>query len=128
MRPGTLRVAAYAWAAPASLVGLALALPSLLAGARLRVVDGALEISGGMLPLIARGRFSAITFGHVVLAIDGAAMARCRAHERVHVAQYERWGALLLLLYPACSAVQWLRGLDPYRDNPFEREAFDARH
>jgi hypothetical protein len=46
----------------------------------------------------------------------------------VHVAQYERWGALFLVLYPASSAIQWLCGRDPYYDNPFEREAFDARH
>jgi hypothetical protein len=120
------RAGAYLWALPASALGLIVALPALSTGARMHVVNGTLEIAGGMLPVLARGRFSAITFGHVVLAIDAAAMARCRAHERVHVAQYERWGALFLLLYPACSAILWLRGRDPYRDNPFEREAFDA--
>jgi hypothetical protein len=121
-----MRLLRHAWALPATLVGIAVALPGLLTGARMRSVDGTLEIAGGVPRFVARRRFSAITFGHVILAVDDAARLRCRAHERVHVAQYERWGALFLVLYAASSALQWLRGRDPYRDNAFEREAFDA--
>ena len=47
-----------------------------------------------------------------------------RAHERVHVRQYERLGALFFPLYVGSSLVQWLRGRDPYFDNHFEREAY----
>ncbi|HMO84113.1 MAG TPA: hypothetical protein PKC18_04240 [Lacipirellulaceae bacterium] len=55
-----------------------------------------------------------------------AALEACRAHELVHVRQYERWGPLFVPAYLACSAVIWLRGGDAYLDNPFEREAFAA--
>jgi hypothetical protein len=48
----------------------------------------------------------------------------CRTHELVHVRQYERWGPLFVPAYLASSAIIWLRGGDPYRDNPFEREAY----
>lgn len=115
------------WAAPATLMGLALSLPALALGARARMVEGVLEIAGGHLGRLAAGRrlrFCAITFGHVILAVDHATLARLRAHEHVHVRQYERWGALFFPLYVGSSAAQWLRGRDPYRDNRFEREAF----
>ena len=123
----------YAWVSPATAVGLLSSIIAMCAGATPRIVDGTIEVAGGHLHcLVSRlppcARFAAITFGHVILAVDDAARLRCRAHERVHVAQYERWGALFLVLYPASSAIQWLRGRDPYYDNPFEREAFDARH
>jgi hypothetical protein len=48
----------------------------------------------------------------------------CRSHELVHVRQYERWGVLFIPAYLLCSLVLWLTGRDPYRDNPFEREAY----
>jgi hypothetical protein len=119
----------YLWALPASLVGLLLALPALATGATARRIEGALEIAGrpidrAIVRLPAGMRFSAITFGHVIIGRDHAALARCRCHERIHVLQYERWGVLLLVLYPLSSLVQLLRGRHPYRDNAFEREAF----
>ena len=123
------RAIRYAWALPASLVGLLLALPALMTGATLRRVCGALEVAGGRIDWALRRwpgslRFSAITFGHVIIARDHPTLARCRAHEHVHARQYERWGVLLLLLYPASSLIQLLRGRHPYWDNTFEREAF----
>ena len=51
-------------------------------------------------------------------------LAVLRAHERVHVRQAERWGALFLVAYPLASAFAWVRGARPYRDNCFERAAF----
>ena len=42
---------------------------------------------------------SAITFGHVVLGIDADALSRTRAHERVHVRPYERWGPTFIPAY-----------------------------
>jgi len=59
----------------------------------------------------------------VVLAVDAREMARCRAHERVHVAQYERWCPLFLLAYLGSSLWQWLQGRHAYWDNGFEVEA-----
>jgi len=123
------RVLAYLWAAPVSAAALP-ALPLALAtGGSVRVVDGVLEICGGALSaLLSRGLpgfpISAIALGHVVLAADAGAHARCRSHERVHVRQYERWGLFFPLLYLASSAVALFSGGSVYRDNVFERAAF----
>lgn len=68
----------------------------------------------------------AITIGHVVLAQTDAALEVTREHERVHVRQYERWGPLFVLAYFLAGAFQWARGNDPYRDNPFEIEAYEC--
>src|SRR5262245_41486730 len=123
-------VARYAWALPATLVGLLLSLLALAIGAKGRVVDGAIEIGGGriarcLLLLPRCCRFGAITFGHVILGVDHATLARCRFHEHVHVRQYERWGVLFFPLYVSSSVVQIARGRDPYLNNSFEREAFE---
>jgi len=126
-----MKILRYLWASPATLVGVVAALPCVLCGARLRVMEGALEVSGGALArLAARApapvRFAAITLGHVIIGLDAACLDNCRAHEQVHVRQYERWGVLFFPLYLGSSAWQWMRRRDPYRDNVFEREAFRA--
>jgi hypothetical protein len=64
------------------------------------------------------------TFGHVILGVDEATLAAVRAHEQVHVRQYERWGPFFGPAYLLSSLLQLLRGRSPYRDNLFEREAF----
>ena len=95
-------------------------------------MDGVIEVHGPWLrwalrhlvPL--RGGAAAITFGHVVLARDQASLDWTRAHERVHVRQYERWGALFVPAYLAAGLWVALRGGHAYFDNPFEREAYDA--
>jgi hypothetical protein len=127
--PWLARLPFYAWAAPASLIGLLVALPALLAGASLRRIDGTLEVAGGRLPLWLRRLpggidVAAITFGHVILGRDAATLGHCRRHEQVHVRQYERWGLLFFPLYLGSSAWQWLRGRDPYWHNRFEVEAY----
>ena len=71
-------------------------------------------------------RFDAITLGHVILALDCLCLEAVRAHEHVHVRQYERWGALFVPAYLAASVWQGLRGGALYRDNVFEREAYAA--
>jgi hypothetical protein len=118
-------IAARAWAFPATLIGLVLAMLVVTTGGHVRVVDGVVEAADGALArwLRLRARFCAITFGHVVLALDRDTHRRCRAHERVHVRQYERWGALFFVAYGVSSLWQRLRGRDAYRDNRFEREA-----
>ena len=121
----------YAWAAPATAVGLLVALCALASGATAIRREGVLEVGGGRIgwtiswlprPL----RFSAITLGHVVIATDHDVLAICRLHERVHVRQYERWGILFFPLYLGSSLLQLARGRDPYWYNHFEREAYRA--
>ena len=125
------RLLAYLWAAPATAVGMLLALIAVCGGARTRVFLGVLEVSDGVLdalPRLSFGvlRFDAITFGHVVLGRTPALLDSVRAHEHVHVRQYERWGVLFFVLYVGSSVWQLLRGRDPYRHNHFEFEAFGA--
>ena len=66
-----------------------------------------------------------MTLGHVVWGCDATCLEFSRAHERIHVRQYERWGPFYIPIYLAASAVAAARGLDPYLDNPFEREAYE---
>lgn len=118
----------YLWAAPVSLVGCVLAGAAAATGGRTRLVHGVLEVEGGvlarLLPKLGIGMTPvAMTLGHVVVAVDADTLEQTRLHERVHVAQAERWGFLFPAAYLAASAMIALRGGDPYRDNPFEREA-----
>jgi len=121
----------YLWASPGSLIGLSCVPMSLLQGGRATVVDGVVEVHGGIvswflkygLPWVGPG--AAITFGHVVWGFDARALEYTRKHERVHVRQYERWGPVFIPAYLTMALVAFLRRKDPYRDNPFEREAFE---
>lgn len=118
----------YLWAGPVSCLGLAGALAARSTGGVVAVHTGVLEASGGALtrwlPRIGLGmRPAAITLGHVVLAVDADTMARWRSHERVHVAQTERWGPFFPFAYAVASLAARARGGDPYQDNVFEREA-----
>ncbi|MEO8448520.1 MAG: hypothetical protein ABI647_01945 [Gemmatimonadota bacterium] len=122
------RAARYAWASPVTVFGLGFAALAWLTGGRMAGVTGVLEASGGvlrwMLPRLVPGiQIAAITLGHVVLATDEATLELTRDHERVHVAQYERWGPLFPGLYGGASMAAWARGLHYYRDNKFEIEA-----
>jgi hypothetical protein len=119
----------YAWASPATVIGLLFSILAMVAGARPRLVDGVLEVGGGhlhhLMSLLPRcACFAAITFGHVIIGLDHSLLRRVRAHELIHVQQYERWGVLFFPLYVASSLVEFLCGRDPYRDNAFEREAY----
>ena len=118
----------YAWASPATLLGLAVGAMAVACGATARRVDGVLEIAGGKLAQsaarwpVAR-RFCALTLGHVVIGRDHGVLDSCRVHEQAHVEQYERWGPVFLVLYAASSAWEGLKGNSPYLDNHFERQA-----
>jgi hypothetical protein len=121
-----LQLARYLWAAPGTLLGAVLALPLLISGGRIARHSGVLEVCAPTRLASQRGgafAFDAITFGHVVLARDGACHNALRAHEREHVRQYEVWGIFFLIAYPLECAFQWLRGRHPYRDNRFEVQA-----
>lgn len=127
------RLAKYLWASPNTALGMLAGLGVLLLGGRARLVAGVIEFSGGLLAhAFARApgsfRFCAITFGHAVLGLNEAELARTRAHEHVHVRQYESWGPFFLPAYLLSSLWQMLRGRRPYRDNFFEREAYGAQH
>jgi hypothetical protein len=123
-----VRLAALLWAAPCSAVGLAFGGLVLLLGGRARARAGTLEVSwrdddAACGRLARRLPFQAITLGHVIVGVTAQALERSRAHERVHVRQYERWGLLFFPAYAASSLWQWLRGRRPYWDNAFEIDA-----
>jgi hypothetical protein len=125
------RLLKYLWAAPCSLVGLLGAAALLALGARARCAEGALEVALKSLRTECRGwsrrcPFRAITFGHVILGVTAEELEAYRAHEQVHVRQYERWGLVFFIAYPLASLSAWWRGGDFYRDNRFEVEARDA--
>jgi hypothetical protein len=123
------RVTRYLWASPATALGLAGAFLALWRG-RIELRQGVVEAHGPALrwslthisPL--PEGIAAITLGHVVLGRDAQALDATRAHERVHVRQYERWGLFMLPAYVIASAWAWVRGGHAYFDNPFERQAF----
>jgi hypothetical protein len=124
----TRTILTYLWAAPASLLGLMLAICLLGQRGRLSWHSGVLEGAGGLpgwllthFPLL--GPVEAITLGHVVLGRSQRSLELTRRHERIHVRQFERWGGLLLLAYPLAGLLAWLQGKRPYLDNRFEIEA-----
>ena len=121
-------VAKYTWAAPCTAVGLGVALIACMTGGRSHWVGGALEVAfesqrDPERVRIGRLPFCAITLGHVIIGVSHSELHRLRAHEQVHVRQYERWGALFLVAYPASSLLQLLLGRRPYWDNYFEVQA-----
>jgi hypothetical protein len=126
-----LRAVVGVWALPNSALGMLAGVLVLALGGRARCVGGILEFSDGRLgtalaSLPARVRFSAMTLGHVILGTSASELARVRAHEHVHVRQYERWGPFFLPAYACSSAWQALCGRRAYRDNHFERQAYAA--
>ncbi|HEY0961273.1 MAG TPA: hypothetical protein VGE69_02845 [Pseudomonadales bacterium] len=110
-------------------------MPGLLLGCIVLVCGGRAALRAGAIEVTFRERlidchrsaralpFRGIVFGHVILAVTAEELTCIRAHERVHVAQYERWGLLFFVAYPLSSLLQLLRGRHPYRDNHFEVEA-----
>lgn len=120
----------YLWASPNTIVGLAWVLLVCLTGGGCRIHTGVIEVQGGWakpllqhLPMVKNGAL-AITLGHVVVAQTQAALDVTRNHERVHVKQYERWGPMFTPAYILAGLWQRAQGNDPYRDNPFEVEAY----
>jgi len=131
MRRRLARVVGHLWAAPVTAVGLVIALATCRRG-QVALIDGVVEAHSPSLCWALRhliplpGGAAAVTLGHVVLARDQASHEGTRAHERVHVRQYERWGPLFVPAYLAAGLWAAVRGGNAYFDNPFEREAFDA--
>jgi hypothetical protein len=120
----------YAWASPNSLIGLVIGGAMILLGARAGRIAGVLEVAGGFVgTLLGPSRIAlpwrAMTLGHVILGIDEAALEQSRAHEHVHVRQYEQWGPFFLPAYVVSSLWQLACGRRCYRDNWFERQAYE---
>jgi hypothetical protein len=124
-----LRLLAMIWASPYTLLGLFLGAIGLSTGGSARIRGRVIEFYGGSVKwLIQRfpnGQFIAFTLGHTVLGQTDTSLDISRTHELVHVRQYERWGPFMGPGYLICALVLWLTGRRPYRDNPFEREAFE---
>lgn len=120
----------YLWVLPTSCVGLAFLPFVRFTGGGYQIVDGVLELYGGIVERFLRngtlleGGASAMTLGHVVLGRDRDALDWSRRHERVHVRQCERWGPLFLAAYGGASLIAMAKGQHAYRDNAFEREAY----
>ena len=113
-----MRVLRLLWALPGTLIGLLLS-PFF---DRREVRDGILVCSGARWPARLGWHYSAITFGHVVLATSPPD-ASTWAHEQAHVRQYELWGPLFIPAYLIASIAMVVTGHDAYRDNPFEERA-----
>ncbi len=125
-----LRLLAMLWASPYTLLGLILGMVGLCTGARGRIRGHVVEFYGGgvkwVLQRFPGGQFIlAFTLGHTILGQTDASLDVARNHELVHVRQFERWGPLMGPAYLGCSLVLLLMGRRPYRDNPFERQAFE---
>jgi hypothetical protein len=121
----------YCWVLPVSCIGIVLIPFVILSGGAVSFTAGAIEAEGGILPfLLSRFRphftIDAMTIGHVIIGQNRESLVLCRNHEPIHVRQYERWGLLFLPLYLLSSTAALLRGMDPYRENRFEKEALRA--
>ena len=120
-----LRLFAYLWASPNTLLGLLFSL-----GSSVKLVNGVIEIHGPLtrfaLNHLGPGRpASAMTLGHVVIAQDQRSLDTSRSHERIHVRQYESFGPFFIPFYFWASFHAWRVGRDYYRGNFFEVEAYD---
>jgi hypothetical protein len=99
------KILVYLWASPGTILGLLFIPLAIISSGKIRTVLGVIEIHGGLVSsFLRRGVFvsggaAAMTLGHVVLGQDDWCLDYSRAHERVHVAQYERWGPLMIPLY-----------------------------
>src|SRR5262245_60744481 len=122
-----LRSLGYTWASPNTILGLCFVPLSLASGGRVRYERGALEVHGGAAKWFLQkvcGGVCAMTLGHVILAVDRAALDHCRNHEHVHMEQYMRWGPFFLPMYGLSSYMCLRKGKNPYLENYFEIEAY----
>jgi hypothetical protein len=80
-----LRCMRYLWAAPNTFLGLLFIPLALVSHGRHPVVDGVLELHGGLIAQLLRrctlrlGGASAMTLGHIVIGRDAPALAATRA-------------------------------------------------
>jgi hypothetical protein len=120
----------WIWVSPGTILGLMIGGLGLCTGGACRRVGPTLEFWGGVVTKLLESRMLSalgMTLGHVVIGVSATALDRVRAHEWVHIRQYERWGPLFIPAYLARSANLYLQGRDGYLDNPFEIEARQER-
>jgi hypothetical protein len=125
-----LQILAYIWASPYTLLGLLIGGLGLCTGGKVRLRGRVVEFYGGGLKWLIHklpdGQFvMAFTLGHTIIGPTDAALDVARDHEMIHVRQFEIWGPLMGPAYLLCSLWLWVAGYRPYRDNPFERQAYD---
>lgn len=119
----------YIWVSPITLLFLPLLGVAKLSGGKVTLHTGVIEICDGWLgrklhqglPLF--GAVNAFTVGHIVVGVSAQHLAASRCHERVHVAQFEKWGCVFPLVYGLGSLYALARGKHAYWDNPYECEA-----
>jgi hypothetical protein len=119
----------YAWAIPNTALGILLGLVMLALGGRVHIVAGVAEFHGGHVGNFFASRpppfcFGAVTLGHVILGTCHKELCALRAHEHVHVKQYEQWGVFFLPAYALSSLWEILHGRNGYSNNFFERQAY----
>ena len=124
-----LQLLGILWASPNTLLGLMLGGIGLCFGGKVQRRGKAIEFYDGGVKWIVqrmpRGQFVlAFTLGHCVLGQSADSLDRSRAHEAVHIAQFERWGPFFLPAYFLSSVYMWCTGRRFYRDNHFEQEAY----
>ena len=102
--PALVRVVGFMWTLPNTVIGMLLGLLTFQVP---RTAPGALVfdrrprgVSAPPLSRIVFRRFTAITFGHVILGRAPVDPALLR-HELAHVRQYDRWGPLYMPVYGA---------------------------
>lgn len=122
-----IKIVAIIWTSPNSLIGLLVGLLGIVTGGKVQLKRGVLEFYGGAITHILRRlpiNAIAMTLGHTIIGQTANGLNAARNHEHVHVRQYERWGPLFLPAYLLSSLYLWAVKRDPYRDNPFEIEAY----
>ena len=117
------------WAGPNTLLGIAVGTLGIATGGKGQLKRGCFEFYGGGLSWLLKkapigGGAMALTLGHTIIGQTAEALDAARDHEHVHVQQYQRWGPLFLPAYFLCSGWMILCRRDPYRENPFEVEAY----
>ena len=125
-----LRAFRIAWASPYTAIGLLIGGIGICTGGRARIRGCVIEFYGGGIKWFVRHLPTgeptlAMTLGHTILGQSDASLDVAREHELVHVRQFETWGPLMGPAYLLSSAYLWCIGRRPYRDNPFEREAYE---
>jgi len=119
----------YIWASPNTALGILLGFVMLALGGKVRIVGGVAEFHGGWVGNFFASRphpfcFGAITIGHVILGTCHNELSALRAHEHVHVRQYERWGIFFLPAYALSSLWEVCHGRNGYWNNCFEKQAY----
>lgn len=126
-----MKLLRYIWALPNTLLGLLFVPLALFTKGRMDIVNGVLEIHGGIVSWIlkscmpVRGYVGALTIGHVILGYNRESLSAYRLHEHAHVRQYEMLGPAFIPVYIAAGIWALIRGNGMYEGNYLERKAIE---